>query len=238
MIDPLASLPHDVPSNLLFRETFDELGLTPMQGKQPLRGPPSPPSTSPLYADEPHKNTQCCVKGAKPPPPPPSGGGGSGADIVSAALKEKGLPYVWGGGGCKGPSKGGFDCSGNGNFYFPPFFFLLLLSTQTKKANPRGAKGLTQYAICQALNKEIPRTAQTQYHASNGKHLPRADAKPGDLIFWAEGGDCKNDVAHVGIFMRDGWMVNAAHTGTPVREQSIWTSSGGESICPDAVRFW
>ena len=35
-----------------------------------------------------------------------------GATIVSYAEKEKGLPYVWGGGGCKGPSKGGFDCSG------------------------------------------------------------------------------------------------------------------------------
>jgi cell wall-associated NlpC family hydrolase len=36
----------------------------------------------------------------------------SGSGIVAAAEKEKGLPYVWGGGGCKGPSKGGFDCSG------------------------------------------------------------------------------------------------------------------------------
>lgn len=98
------------------------------------------------------------------------------------------------------------------------------------------SSGLTQYAICQAVDKTIPRTAQTQYHSSLGKHMPRAEAKAGDLIFWADGGDCANDVAHVGIFMRDGWMVNAAHTGTPVREQSIWTSSGGESICPDAVR--
>ena len=69
---------------------------------------------------------QCCVAGdgsgsgsSTPPPnpspapsspPAPSGGGGSG--IVSAAVKEEGLPYVWGGGGCAGPSKGGFDCSG------------------------------------------------------------------------------------------------------------------------------
>ncbi|KAL8737918.1 MAG: hypothetical protein Q9181_001223 [Wetmoreana brouardii] len=148
---------------------------------------------------------QCCVSGGSSSPP----SSGSGDDIVAAALKEKGLPYVWGGGGCSGPSKGGFDCS-----------------------------GLTQYAICTALHKTIPRTAQTQYHSSMGKHIPRSQAKAGDLIFWAKGGDCKNDVAHVGIFMRAGWMVNAAHTGTPVREQSIWTSSGGESICPDAVRFW
>ena len=43
-------------------------------------------------------------------PAPPKGGDGS--SIVSAAVKEEGLPYVWGGGGCSGPSKGGFDCSG------------------------------------------------------------------------------------------------------------------------------
>ena len=73
-----------------------------------------------------------------------------------------------------------------------------------------------------------------------GHHLPRAEAQAGDLLFWADGGDCEggSNVAHVGIFMRAGWMVNAAHTGTPVREQAIWTSSGGETICPDAVRFW
>ncbi len=96
--------------------------------------------------------------------------------------------------------------------------------------------GLTQYAICQAVGKTIPRTAETQYGSSLGKHIPRSQAQPGDLIFWATNGDCAGSVAHVGIFMKAGWMVNAAHTGTPVREQSIWTSSGGESICPDAVR--
>lgn len=69
-----------------------------------------------------------------------------------------------------------------------------------------------------------------------GRHLPRADAQPGDMLFWATGGDCANSVAHVGIFEKPGYMINAAHTGTPVREQAIWTSSGGESICPDAVR--
>ncbi|KAL8667760.1 MAG: hypothetical protein Q9168_007191 [Polycauliona sp. 1 TL-2023] len=156
---------------------------------------------------------QCCVPGAStppsPPPTPPTSGGGNGGDVVAAAVKEEGLPYVWGGGGCGGPSGGGFDCS-----------------------------GLTQYAICQAVGgKKIPRTADLQYQSSVGTHMPRAQAQAGDMIFWAEGGDCANAVSHVGIFMRDGLMVNAAHTGTPVREQSIWTSSGGLSICPDAVRF-
>jgi cell wall-associated NlpC family hydrolase len=70
-----------------------------------------------------------------------------------------------------------------------------------------------------------------------GKHIPRAQAQEGDLIFWGTDGDCVNKVAHVSIFIKDGLMINAAHTGTPVREQSIWTSSGGESICDDAVRY-
>ncbi|KAI2707294.1 hypothetical protein CBS147332_6948 [Penicillium roqueforti] len=133
---------------------------------------------------------------------------GTGKAIIAAAEKEKGLPYVWGGGGCKGPSGGGFDCS-----------------------------GLTQYAVCQALKKTIPRVAQDQYNSSLGKRYSRAQAKPGDLLFWATGGDCKNKVVHVGIFINDKTMINAAHTGTPVREQAIWTSYGGESICPYVMRF-
>jgi cell wall-associated NlpC family hydrolase len=137
-----------------------------------------------------------------------SGGSGTGKAIIAAAEKEKGLPYVWGGGGCKGPSKGGFDCS-----------------------------GLTQYAICQALKKTIPRVAQDQYNSSMGKRYPRSEAKAGDLLFWATGGDCKSKVAHVGIFIKDGLMINAARTGTPVREQAIWTSYGGESICPYVMRY-
>lgn len=136
------------------------------------------------------------------------GGGGTGKDIIAAAEKKKGLPYVWGGGGCTGPSGGGFDCS-----------------------------GLTQYAICQALKETIPRVAQDQYDSSMGKRHPRSEAKPGDLLFWGTGGDCKNKVVHVGIFIRDGLMINAARTGTPVREQDIWTSYGGEEICPYVMRY-
>lgn len=134
---------------------------------------------------------------------------GDGSSIVDAAEEEKGLPYVWGGGGCDGPSGGGFDCS-----------------------------GLTQYAVCQALNVEIPRTAQTQYDATDiGERIPRSEAQEGDLLFWGEDGNCDTGVSHVGIFINDGLMINAAHTGTPVREQAIWTSYGGESICDYAMRY-
>jgi len=131
-----------------------------------------------------------------------------GSSIVKEAEKELGVPYVWGGGGCDGKSDGGFDCS-----------------------------GLTQFAICQALHKTIPRTAQTQYDSSMGKKIKRSDAKEGDLIFWGEGGNCKTGVDHVGIVIDSKTMINAAHTGTPVRKEDIWTSYGGLEICDDAVRF-
>ena len=152
-------------------------------------------------------------------PPPPSSGGGSGAALLAAAESwvPKDIPYVYGGGGCSGPSANramsgndliGFDCS-----------------------------GLTQYAACKSGAGMIPRTAEQQYHSSMGKHLKRADAQPGDMLFWGNGPTCSS-VAHVGIFVKPGVFVNAAHTGTNVREQPIWTSSGSESACEDAVRFW
>lgn len=57
------------------------------------------------------------------------------------------------------------------------------------------------------------------------------------MLFWGGNGDCTHNVVHVGIFVRQDWMVNAARSGTPVREQKIWTSSGSEEICDDAVRW-
>jgi cell wall-associated NlpC family hydrolase len=150
---------------------------------------------------------QCCVSGGSAPPP--TGGSGSGQSVVDKAVSQEGLPYVYGGGGCNGPSMGGYDCS-----------------------------GLTQYAICKSQGgKTIPRTANLQYNSPMGKHIPRAQAQAGDMLFWATG-NCATSVKHVGIYKSPGVMVNAAKTGTPVREQSIWTSSGGLTICPDAVRFW
>lgn len=58
------------------------------------------------------------------------------------------------------------------------------------------------------------------------------------MLFWGEGGDCVKNVVHVGIFVKPGVMVNAAHKGTDVKYENIWTSADGEVICKDAVRFW
>ena len=47
---------------------------------------------------------------------------------------------------------------------------------------------------------------------------------PGDLIFFGGG---PNDVSHVGIFVGNGVMVDAPHTGANVRLDQI---NGGEPI--------
>jgi cell wall-associated NlpC family hydrolase len=75
-------------------------------------------------------------------------------DIVDQARRALGLPYVWGGGGARGPSGGGFDCS-----------------------------GLTQFAVAQASGGQVilPRTTYDQINC--GQAVAPAQARPGDLVF-------------------------------------------------------
>jgi cell wall-associated NlpC family hydrolase len=78
--------------------------------------------------------------------------------------------------------------------------------------------GLTQYTFMQ-MGKRIPRVAQDQYRYAIRlrPHMQR----PGDLVFFYSGAT----IYHVGIYTGNGWMINAAHSGTVVRYQRIWTSS-------------
>lgn len=118
----------------------------------------------------------------------------SGQGIVQAALKFKGTPYSWGGGGTSGPSKGiaqgaktvGFDCS-----------------------------GLVQYAVFQATGQKIPRTAQDQL--AGAKPVTLANAKPGDVI----GFGTKSNVHHIGIYLGDGKFIESPHTGDVVKISSL-----------------
>lgn len=81
-------------------------------------------------------------------------GAGRGANAVAAARRYLGTPYVWGGGGAYGPTKGGFDCS-----------------------------GLTQYAVAKATGGRmiLPRTTYEQIRC--GQAVPLTALRPGDLVF-------------------------------------------------------
>ena len=148
--------------------------------------------------------------------------------IYAAAARWLGTPYVWGGGACSGPTKGGFDCSGNSDKY--------CFSSAYRELKLVFVEGLVLHAVCKVTGKRLPRTAQSQYNTRLGKHIPRSQAKQGDTIYWATNGNCKTGIEHVAIVKDPTHIISAPHSGAKVRVQTIWTQSGNLRICPSAVR--
>jgi cell wall-associated NlpC family hydrolase len=76
--------------------------------------------------------------------------------------------------------------------------------------------GLIRYAYA-AAGVALPRVAQAQYDA--GPHLAAgASPRPGDLVFY---GHDRAHVTHVGLYLGDGRMLDAPHTGAVVRVEPI-----------------
>ncbi|MDF5758439.1 C40 family peptidase [Spongiactinospora sp. TRM90649] len=119
-----------------------------------------------------------------------------GVLAVQAALRMRGMPYSWGGGGPGGPSLGiahgahtrGFDCS-----------------------------GLTEYAWSQA-GARIGGDTSAQWKA--GSRVPRSQIAPGDLIFFATDPASPATIHHVGLAIDATRMVHAPSTGSTVRIDS------------------
>ena len=75
--------------------------------------------------------------------------------------------------------------------------------------------GLVAYAYQQA-GVALPRTAAQQYALA--RPLPRAELRPGDLVFFRWSG---REVSHVGIYAGDGQFVHAPQTGGQVRTANL-----------------
>lgn len=79
------------------------------------------------------------------------------------------------------------------------------------------AQGFDCSGLVQAVYNEagvsLPRVAQSQYNAGPAVS-PGQTVVPGDLVFFGTG---PGDVSHVGMFVGDGLMVDAPHTGATVR---------------------
>jgi cell wall-associated NlpC family hydrolase len=85
-------------------------------------------------------------------------------------------------------------------------------------AEPGGfdCSGLVHFAYGLA-GVALPRLAQAQYDA--GRHLSSGEPlSEGDLVFFGEG---PSAVDHVGIYVGDGRMVDAPHTGATVRVEPV-----------------
>jgi cell wall-associated NlpC family hydrolase len=78
--------------------------------------------------------------------------------------------------------------------------------------------GLTQAAYA-SVGVTLPRVANEQWYA--GTHVTKSQLQLGDLVFFAT--DLTNPVTihHVGIYVGNGWMIDAPHTGAFIRYDTI-----------------
>jgi cell wall-associated NlpC family hydrolase len=76
--------------------------------------------------------------------------------------------------------------------------------------------GLTQF-VWKAAGVSIPRVASDQDAWTIP--VPLSQLLPGDLVFFGT-----TDIHHVGIYIGDGLMINAPHTGSVVQVASMWWS--------------
>jgi cell wall-associated NlpC family hydrolase len=88
--------------------------------------------------------------------------------------------------------------------------------------------GLVQHVYAD-LGISLPRTSQEQ--ASVGTPVDSiADAQPGDLVFFEPSA---SGPGHVGIYIGNGQMIDAPHTGTDVQIQAVGQPSAIRRILPD-----
>ena len=66
--------------------------------------------------------------------------------------------------------------------------------------------GLVMWAFAKA-GVSLPHSASGQY--GYGTHIPPSDLQPGDIVFYSEGGT----IGHDGIYIGNGQMIDANHTG-------------------------
>jgi cell wall-associated NlpC family hydrolase len=78
--------------------------------------------------------------------------------------------------------------------------------------------GLVRFAYAHA-GLSLPRTSRQQWGA--GRHVEVAGLRPGDLVFWAHDPANPATIHHVGLYVGQGLMVHAPHTGALVRVDAL-----------------
>jgi cell wall-associated NlpC family hydrolase len=79
--------------------------------------------------------------------------------------------------------------------------------------------GFTGYAFA-AAGIPLPRTAAQQYLA--GPHPSIGELQPGDLLFWASDLGNWQSIDHVGIYLGNGQMIVAPHSGDVVKVEAVY----------------
>ena len=85
------------------------------------------------------------------------------------------------------------------------------------------------------LGVSLPRTADNQ--ALEGTSVPYDEScsnmQPGDMVFWNEQGT--NEVGHVGMYVGNGYVVHAPHTGSYVQFAKIWNGDSQRVVAVKRV---
>jgi cell wall-associated NlpC family hydrolase len=73
----------------------------------------------------------------------------------------------------------------------------------------------------------LEHNAAAQWAETDAAQVPgtgTAGLEPGDLLFWATDPADPSTIEHVAIYVGDGEVVDAPHTGTVVQVQAWWPS--------------
>jgi len=85
--------------------------------------------------------------------------------------------------------------------------------------------GLVQWVYAQ-VGINLPRTAQQQYDAT--VRVSRSELQPGDTVYFSGTYPTSDFITHVGIYVGDGEMVNAANPADGVQEMPVFTGYWAE----------
>jgi cell wall-associated NlpC family hydrolase len=80
--------------------------------------------------------------------------------------------------------------------------------------------GLVQYVFAQ-LGVPLVHYAAAQWHSPGGVWVAPNRLQPGDLVFFVGSDGTRKAPGHVGIYVGDGYIIDAPHTGTFVRIDSL-----------------
>ena len=85
--------------------------------------------------------------------------------------------------------------------------------------NAYDCSGLTQFAYGSA-GIVLPRVAADQWTV--GRHVALGDLQPGDLLFWATDTSNPATIHHVAMYIGNGLMIAAPHTGDVVKIEPVY----------------
>ena len=80
--------------------------------------------------------------------------------------------------------------------------------------------GLVSYVFAQ-LGVSLPHYAAAQYYSPDGVWVAPDRLRPGDLVFFTGSDGTRKAPGHVGIYAGDGYLIDAPHTGSFVRLESL-----------------